>query len=202
KKRKSKTLAYQFSKKFEKLKSESNSQEVIIQNQTEWVQKTVQGLIKRMEKLASKSAYYKKRYSSTPSIWPVYGRIRSNFGYRTHPISGKRQFHKGIDIPSWLGAPIKAAADGVVYYRGWYRGYGLLVALDHGYGYKTVYAHCSKILVKRGQLVKKGQLIANVGSSGISTGPHLHYEIRKWGKALSPKQFLDIDLFTAGNRLW
>lgn len=145
---------------------------------------------------------YQKRFASTPSIWPVYGRIRSDFGWRVHPITGRSHFHKGLDIPSWIGAPIKAAADGKAIVTGLRGGYGLVVVIDHGYGFMTIYAHASKILVKRNQLVKKGQIIANVGSTGLSTGPHLHYEIRRWNQSVAPRQFLDLDLFTASKKIW
>ena len=154
------------------------------------------------QSLHKKIVLYKKRFDATPSIWPVYGRILSRYGWRTHPITRRRQFHKGVDIPCWLGAPIKATADGVVIFNGWAGGYGLAVILDHGYGYRTVYAHASKILTKKGAIIKKGQVIATIGSTGISTGPHIHYEITRWGKAIKPNKYLDLDLFTASTRIW
>ena len=145
---------------------------------------------------------YQKRFAATPSIWPVYGKIRSKFGWRTHPLTSKPHLHKGIDIPAFIGAPIKAAADGKVVVTGLRGGDGLVVAINHGHGYLTIYAHASKILVKRGQQVKKGQVIANVGSTGLSTGPHVHYEIRRWRQAISPKPYLNLDLFTASKQIW
>jgi len=202
KKKSSKPLSSRFTKEYTRVKADSGTHEELLSNRLYFMQRITDGVTERLEKTQLKMKLFKSRFAATPSIWPVFGRIRSNFGYRTHPFTGKRQFHKGIDIPAWLGAPVKAAADGVVFYKGWYRGYGLLIALDHGHGYTSVYAHCSKLTANRGQLVKKGETIANVGSSGISTGPHLHFEIRRWGKAVSPKQFLNLDLFTASKRLW
>ncbi|MBH37728.1 hypothetical protein CL658_01710 [bacterium] len=142
------------------------------------------------------------RFDATPSIRPLYGRIMSRYGWRRHPISKKRRFHKGIDVASWTGAPIHVTADGIVEYAGWSRTFGYVVVVNHSYGYRTYYAHCSQILVKRKEIVKKGQVIAQVGSTGLSTGPHLHYEIRKWNQRLNPIAFLDLDMFTARRRIW
>tara|TARA_B100001989_G_C24508413_1_gene448986 strand:- start:396 stop:779 length:384 start_codon:yes stop_codon:yes gene_type:complete len=126
----------------------------------------------------------------------------SRYGWRTHPISGKKRFHAGIDIASWNGAPIHVTADGMVEYAGWSKTFGYVVVVDHNYGVRTIYAHCSKLLVKKNQLVRKGQVIAQVGSTGLSTGDHLHYEIRKRRDHLNPIAFLDLDMFTAQQRIW
>ncbi|MAQ64603.1 hypothetical protein CL647_00080 [bacterium] len=142
------------------------------------------------------------RFEATPSIRPLYGRVMSRYGWRKHPVSKKRRFHKGIDIASWAGAPIHVTADGIVEYAGWSRTFGYVVVVNHNYGYRTYYAHCSQILVKRKEIVKKGQVIAQVGSTGLSTGPHLHYEIRKWNQRLNPIAYLDLDMFTARRRIW
>ena len=162
--------------------------------------------VSRLQKTIGKKAriavVYESRFASTPSIWPVYGSIRSGHGYRQHPVHGNVRFHKGIDIPSWFGAPVRGTADGIVEYAGWGGGYGWLVILWHNHGYQTVYAHLSEMLVSMGQTVKKGQLIAKVGSSGLSTGPHLHYEVRRWNEAIRPNPYLDLELFTAVNELW
>ena len=144
----------------------------------------------------------KLRFDYTPSINPLYGRRMSRYGWRTHPIKGNRSFHKGMDIASWTGAPIQATADGVVEYAGISGTFGKVVVLQHNYGYRTVYAHCSQLLVDKGDIIKKGQVIAQVGSTGLSTGPHLHYEVRKWRKTLNPQQFLNLDMFTARDRVW
>jgi murein DD-endopeptidase MepM/ murein hydrolase activator NlpD len=123
-------------------------------------------------------------WASIPNRWPVEGWITSPFGYRG------REFHEGVDIAASYGAFVRAAADGVVSFAGWRPGYGKLVVIDHSSGYSTVYAHNSRILVKEGQRVRKGDPIAAVGSTGYATGPHLHYEIRKDGVPLDPTQFL------------
>ncbi len=142
------------------------------------------------------------RYCSTPSIWPIHGPIRSGFGDRAHPLMGSERFHAGIDISGRLGAPIQACADGVVNYAGWSGSYGFVVILEHGYGYQTVYAHASQLLVKKGDSIKKGQLIAQIGTTGLSTGPHVHYEVHHWSRPINPMPFLDVDMFTASARLW
>jgi murein DD-endopeptidase MepM/ murein hydrolase activator NlpD len=157
---------------------------------------------KSITKHAQKIQHNKQRFAYTPSIWPVYGRIRSKFGWRIHPLTGKRRFHKGIDIPCWSGAPIKSSADGVIKYAGWSGTFGRVVIIDHSFGYRTIYAHASQLLVRKGEYIKKGQIIAQVGTSGLSTGSHVHYEIRRWDKAVNPKTYLDLDMFTASTRIW
>lgn len=144
----------------------------------------------------------KDRFAYTPSIPPVYGYVLSGFGMRRHPITGKKRFHKGIDYPSWIGAPIKATADGIVEYSGWSGSFGNVVVINHNYGYRTIYAHCSKLLVERSEAVKKGQVIGQVGTTGISTGPHLHYEVRRWRRSVNPRKFVNLDMFTASTKVW
>jgi len=146
--------------------------------------------------------FQKDLYAYTPSIWPLYGYIRSGYGMRNHPITGHRRFHRGIDIPSWVGAPIKSTADGVVIYSGWARAFGNMVVIRHNMGFMTKYAHASKTLVNKGEYVKKGQVIAQVGRTGLSTGPHVHYEILRWNKHISPAPYLDLDIFTASTKIW
>ena len=132
--------------------------------------------------------------ASTPSIKPTEGWITSGFGYRTSPFTGKREFHKGIDIATRIGQPIISTADGVVTYSGYEGGFGNVVMVEHGYGFSTRYAHCSRIIAKVGNRVRRGQIIAYVGNTGRSTGPHLHYEIRVWGVPVNPmKYILDIE---------
>ncbi len=127
---------------------------------------------------------------ATPTIWPVRGWITSPFGHRISPFTGTLQMHEGIDICARLGTPVRATADGVVIYSGWKSDYGKLITLDHGYGYRTRYAHLSKIYVKNGQRVKRGEIIGAVGSTGRSTGPHLHYEVKVRGLPVNPKKYL------------
>jgi murein DD-endopeptidase MepM/ murein hydrolase activator NlpD len=125
-------------------------------------------------------------------IWPLQskGRISSYFGYRFHPILRKRKYHSGLDIAVPYGVSILAADSGVVVFAGWNNGYGKMVILDHGSDYSTVYGHCSILQVEQGQSVTKGQTIAQVGSTGLSTGPHLHFEVRKKGVAVDPLTYL------------
>ena len=127
----------------------------------------------------------------TPSGWPTKGGwISSRFGSRADPFSGKRSFHDGVDIAAGMGAPILAMADGVVSWSGDRSGFGLLVEITHGQGYTSRYAHASATLVKVGDRVTKGQPVARVGSSGRSTGPHLHIEIRRLGRVVDPSSYL------------
>ncbi len=123
-------------------------------------------------------------------IRPVSGRITSGFGMRFHPILKVNRLHAGIDFGAPTGTPIKAAAAGTVISATHMRGYGNTVILDHGGGYTTVYAHCSRIYVSKGMKVAQGQRIAAVGSTGLSTGPHLHFEIRLKGKPINPASML------------
>jgi len=122
--------------------------------------------------------------------WPVVGTVTSGFGYRVHPILGKRLMHTGIDIAAASGTAIWAADSGSVVYAAWISGYGNTVAIDHGGGVSTLYAHQSSIAVGYGQKVKKGQLIGSVGSTGYSTGPHLHFEVRVNGSPVDPMGYL------------
>jgi len=128
--------------------------------------------------------------ASTPSIWPVRGFITSSFGFRTSPITGRRQLHEGLDIANRSGTQVVAPANGTVIYQGYQGGYGRTVKIQHGYGYVTLYGHLSKYEVKKGQRVKKGDIIGYVGNSGRSTGPHLHYEVRVNGVPTNPRKYL------------
>ncbi|MCC6609843.1 MAG: M23 family metallopeptidase [Burkholderiales bacterium] len=126
-----------------------------------------------------------------PTTYPVDGTWNaSSFGWRLDPITGQAALHEGIDFVAEAGAPIHAAASGVVAFAGFHPGYGYLVDIDHGAGLVTRYAHCSKLLVKQGEFVKRGAKIAEVGSTGRSTGSHLHFEVRRDDKALNPGSFL------------
>ncbi len=121
---------------------------------------------------------------------PTDGRLTSNFGYRVHPILGTRRFHAGIDFGAPQGTTIRAADSGVVISAGWQGGYGRTVIIDHGNKLSTLYAHSSRIFVSEGQTVQRGQAIAAVGSTGFSTGPHLHFEVRRNGEPINPLDFL------------
>ena len=117
---------------------------------------------------------------------PVIGRISSGFGLRRHPVLGFSRFHKGMDFAAAYGSPIVAAADGVVRYAGWHGGHGNFVQIQHGGGLGTGYGHMSRIVVPAGARVAQGQVIGYVGSTGLSTGPHLHYEVYRGGTAINP----------------
>ncbi len=120
--------------------------------------------------------------------WPApgNGRVSSPFGYRIHPIFHTKKLHTGIDIPASTGSSIVAASSGTVIHSGWLGGYGNVVMIDHGGGIVTLYAHNSSLTVSKGQSVSRGSLIAKAGSTGNSTGPHLHFEVRQNGKYIDP----------------
>ena len=130
------------------------------------------------------------RFLATPQGWPAEGRITSGFGMRVHPVTGARKLHTGEDISVPRGTPVHATADGIVSFADRNAGNGNIVVLEHGYGYSTVYAHDSKILVHRGQRVRRGDVIAHSGSTGTSTGPHVHYEVWKNGRSVNPDPYL------------
>jgi murein DD-endopeptidase MepM/ murein hydrolase activator NlpD len=131
---------------------------------------------------------------AVPDGWPLAtgGVVTSTFGLRRHPLSGRRSMHKGIDIAGKHGSDIVAMADGLVIFSGRKSGYGKIVEVRHPDGLETRYAHNSKNLVSEGDLVTKGQVIAKLGSTGRSTGPHVHFEVRRDGEALDPMRFLDL----------
>ncbi len=123
-------------------------------------------------------------------MYPTIGPVTSNFGWRTHPILGTERFHSGIDFGADYGSLIYASARGRVIYADWYGGYGNAVIIDHGNGMTTLYGHCSELYVKDGDVVEKGQPISAVGSTGFSTGPHLHFELRANGEPTDPAAYL------------
>ncbi len=129
--------------------------------------------------------------SHIPSIYPTYGRITSRFGARTDPFNRSRTFHNALDIANSYGTPIYAAAAGKVVFVGYDGGYGNKVVIRHNSEITTVYGHNSRIVVEDGEMVKKGQTIAYMGSTGRSTGPHLHFEVLKYGQSVDPLQYID-----------
>jgi murein DD-endopeptidase MepM/ murein hydrolase activator NlpD len=128
---------------------------------------------------------------SVPGIRPIDGPITSEFGMRVHPIRRTTLFHAGVDISASPGTKVLATGDGIVSFAGWDGGYGQKVSILHGYGFKTTYAHLSKALVREGQRIKRGDIIALTGNSGLSTGPHLHYEVQKNGVSVNPMAYFD-----------
>ncbi len=158
----------------------------------------VQKELNSYSEVKTKLAENEKFYECLPALKPVNANYGDRFGMRFHPILKIRRMHSGIDFLANTGTPVYAPGAGKVIYTGWNGGYGLTLKIDHGYGYVTLYGHLKKIKVKRHQYVKRGDLIAISGNSGkLSTGPHLHYEVRYKGIALNPKNFIfdDVDIF-------
>ena len=148
--------------------------------------------------LLDKATYLIENVKYIPLGYPVYGRITSGFGMRIDPFNGKLAFHPGVDIKGRLGLPVRVTADGVVKFVGYNRGYGKYVIVYHKKGFSTLYAHLSRIKVRRWQRVKRGDIIGLMGSTGRSTGPHLHYEIRVGGRPINPLKFIRIDRILKG----
>jgi murein DD-endopeptidase MepM/ murein hydrolase activator NlpD len=137
------------------------------------------------------SVVFSNLLRNIPVGYPLYGEMSSNYGYRRNPFGGlSGEFHPGIDIKGQYGDPIFATADGVVDRCDWYGGYGNAVVLNHSYSYQTLYGHMTKVNVEQGQEVKAGDLIGYMGSTGRSTGPHVHYEVRKDGIDIDPVPYL------------
>ena len=145
-------------------------------------------------KISEKLKENKKLYASIPAIKPAEGVAFRYFGMRMHPILNKKRMHTGIDFLANWRTPVHVTGNGKVQFVGYRGGYGLCVQVDHGFGYSTLYAHLSKVLVRKGKKLKRGDIIAKTGNSGLSTGPHLHYEVRHDGKALNPSRFFFDDM--------
>ena len=128
--------------------------------------------------------------ASTPTVWPVRGLITAGYGYRVSPFTGQREMHEGLDIATPHGTPIVATADGVVSFAGPLAAFGNVVFINHGHGFTTFYAHTSSIRVKEGKPVKRGDAIAQVGTSGRTTGPHVHYEVQVNGTTVNPMKYI------------
>jgi murein DD-endopeptidase MepM/ murein hydrolase activator NlpD len=136
-------------------------------------------------------ARHRDRLTAMPSIMPTAGWLTSAFSsMREHPILHIMRPHEGIDVTAPLGAPIQSPAAGTVVNAGWETGYGNIIEIDHGFGIRTKFAHCSKLVAKMGQHVERGQIIAEVGSTGLATGPHLHYEVHVNGKPVDPLRYV------------
>ena len=145
--------------------------------------------------IAEKLNKNKQLYESLPALKPTVGNYSiDGFGMRRHPILGVRKFHHGIDINCDYGTEVHSPGNGTVIAVERRAGFGLVVEVDHGFGYRTIYAHLSKAMVKRGEIVKRGQVIAKSGNSGLSSGPHLHYEIHHNGVSVDPTDFFFDDL--------
>lgn len=143
-----------------------------------------------LEELTQVAEQKSSRWSATPSIWPVKGWVTSGFGPRVSPFTEKPAWHDGLDIGAAANAPIQAPAQGRVTMVGFDPKLGNMVKLDHGYGVETLYGHLAKALVKEGQRVKRGDVVGLVGSTGLATGPHLHYMVKVNGQALDPSKYI------------
>lgn len=152
-----------------------------------------QQIIKTIETVGDIKDYLRTQrdiYVATPKGLPVSGDISSDYGRRVNPRTGERDFHSGIDISAKPGSDVRATADGIVSFSGWSGGSGNLVVLEHGFGFSTLYAHNRVNTVKVGQKVRRGDIIGHIGSTGYSTGPHVHYEIWKDGRHVNPEKYI------------
>ncbi len=197
--RKTLDLKKQVSREQQKITSKVNSAKkelVKIQSDRVKLEKALQELEETSKEI--EKAIRKDQEQSTPEgalgtgtmQWPARGRISSNFGWRYHPVLKKKKYHSGLDIAVRSGTPVLAADSGVVLVSGWRGGYGYFVAINHGNGISTCYGHNSRLLVKAGEKVSKGQKIALSGNTGLSTGPHLHFEVRIKGAPANPIPYL------------
>ncbi|MGB9750097.1 MAG: murein hydrolase activator EnvC family protein [Caldisericia bacterium] len=169
-----------------KLKANEEKYKVEISN----IEKDIENQEKKIEEIIKKAELAKKLPEVGNIIWPVIGPIVSPFGMRIHPIYGKWMFHSGVDIDADTGTPVKAVAEGIVIYADWLGTYGIVVFIRHGSNITTVYAHLKYFVVEVNQYVKQGDIIGYVDNTGLSTGPHLHFEIRIDGKAVDPTKWL------------
>jgi len=161
-----------------------------LQSDLDAVQKDMANRAISLEDLRKELAENQLYQAAKPSLFPTNGVITSGFGFRPSPLGFGTEYHSGVDIAAAYGTPIIAAGDGQVVFVGWRGGLGRACVIDHGYGFSTLYGHTQKIIVKVGDHVKKGQTIAYVGSSGRSTGPHLHFEVWVNGKPVNPRPYI------------
>ncbi len=176
----------------EKLRTEKDEKGLVQQMRTDIERLKLEAMsqeesLSELEKLLQTK---KEVLVHTPSIWPVQGWVTSGFGFRTNPFTGLTQMHEGIDISNRVGIPITAPADGIISDVGSDWAYGRILVISHGFGMITRYSHLNKVLVRVGQKVKRGDKIAEVGTSGKTTGPHLHYEVRLNGIPVNPMRYI------------
>ena len=176
----------------EKLRAEKNEMGLAQQMRTDIERLELEAMsqeesLSELEKLLQSK---KNMLVHTPSIWPVHGWVTSGFGFRTNPFTGLTQMHEGLDIANRIGTPVIAPADGIVSDTGKDSAYGNFIVISHGFGINDRFLHLSKILVRPGQKVKRGDKIAEVGTTGKSTGPHLHYEVRVNGIPVNPVRYI------------
>jgi len=169
-----------------------NEQEMIasIKQDIDWLSKEATIQEQSLEELSLAAENKSSRWAATPSIWPVKGWVTSGFGPRVSPFTEKPAWHDGLDIGSAANAPVQAPAQGRVTAVGFDPKMGNVVKIDHGFGIETLYGHLAKSLVKEGQRVKRGEVVALVGSTGLATGPHLHYMVKVHGQTMDPLKYI------------
>lgn len=165
---------------------------VVLKEQNAMLQQNLQASTQDWDNLLTSIKTENYRQEVTPNLWPLDGGyISSDFGGRANPFDGySSDYHPGIDIAENYGAPVYASASGYVQRAGWYGGYGKYIKISHDYGYATAYGHLSSIEISAGDYVSKGQLIGYVGSTGYSTGPHLHFEVLLYGEQINPRRLM------------
>jgi len=163
---------------------------VSVKEGLDWLERAATAQERILRELSEAAEQRSTRWASTPSIWPVKGWVTSGFGPRISPFTEKPAWHDGLDIGAAPNTPVRAPAQGRITSTGYDPKLGNMVRVDHGYGVETVYGHLAKALVKEGQRVERGDVIALVGSSGLSTGPHLHYMVKVNGQALDPSKYI------------
>lgn len=168
--------------------------------ETREIEREIEKRLYSVEELKGYLREQKSIYLSTPIGYPVKGYLSSGFGWRIHPITKKKSFHAGIDIAAPSDTPIHCTADGIVSYEGKTKYNGNFIVIEHGYGFSTVYAHNTRNLVKTKQRVKRGDIIAYLGSTGRTTGPHLHYEVWRNRKKVNPSPYLNS--YWSGGDVW
>ena len=161
-----------------------------IKDSIDWLSKEAATQERSLQELSLAAEQKSSRWAATPSIWPVKGWVTSGFGPRVSPFTEKPAWHDGLDIGAAANAPVQAPAQGRVTAVGFDPKLGNLVKVDHGFGIETVYGHLAKALVKEGQRVKRGEVVGLVGSTGLATGPHLHYMVKVHGQALDPVKYI------------
>ncbi|HEU4685486.1 MAG TPA: M23 family metallopeptidase [Nitrospira sp.] len=167
-------------------------QEIVasVKDGIEWLSREAKAQEQNLQELSLAAEQKSSRWAATPSIWPVKGWVTSGFGPRVSPFTEKPAWHDGLDIGAAANAPVQAPAQGRVTTVGFDPKLGNTVKLDHGYGIETLYGHLAKSLVKEGQRVKRGDVVGLVGSTGLATGPHLHYMVKVNGQTLDPTKYI------------
>lgn len=156
----------------------------------EVLRKQIEEAMQSVSEIRSYIAEQKDIHLATPFGWPADGTLSSSYGYRNHPVHDEKKFHTGVDISVPPGSDVKSTAQGIVSFAGWTESGGNVVVIEHGHGFSTAYAHNRKALVRVGQHIARGEVIAHSGSTGVSTGPHVHYEIWKNGHHTNPAGYL------------